>query len=100
MLKRENLVVGQFQEYGETSSALWEVLEHIQAGDMLIVDARADMRTGCLVEMLIAYFTSRGGAGIVVDGCIRDFPHAKEIRVPLWNRGTTPNFASQANPYP
>lgn len=100
MPKREDLVGDQLQEYGERSSALWQVLEHIQAGDMLVVDARADMRTGCLGEMLITYFNSRGGAGIVVDGCIRDFPHAKEIGVPLWTRGTTPNFASQTNLYP
>jgi regulator of RNase E activity RraA len=51
-------------------------------------------------EMLVTYFKGRGGVGIVVDGCIRDWPHVQEIGVPLWTRGFTPNYASQGSYFP
>ena len=59
-----------------------------------------DIHTGCMGEMLITYFKGRGGAGIVVDGCIRDWPNVQTIGTPLWTRGVTPNYASQATLFP
>lgn len=50
--------------------------------------------------MLITYFKAQGGAGIVVDGFIRDAPRMQKIGVPLWVRGFTPNYASQATLFP
>jgi regulator of RNase E activity RraA len=40
-------------------------------GDMIVVDARSDMNSGIFGEMMLTYLAGRGGAGIVVDGCIR-----------------------------
>ena len=42
----------------------------------------------------------RGGAGVVIDGCIRDFPHAKNLGLGLWLKGTTPNYHTQTNIFP
>lgn len=100
MPQREDVASGLSQESGEKVSALWSVLEEIQPGDMLAVQAYGDLYTGCLGEMLVTYFKGRGGVGIVVDGCIRDWPRVQEIDVPLWTRGVTPNYASQATLYP
>ena len=38
--------------------------------------------------------------GVVIDGCIRDYPHAKELGLGLWLRGVTPNFHTQTNIMP
>lgn len=35
-----------------------------------------------------------------MDGRIRDWPKVREIGVPLWARGFTPNYASQASLFP
>ena len=40
------------------------------------------------------------GIGAVIDGCIRDFPHASELGLGLWLRGTTPNFHTQTTIFP
>jgi regulator of RNase E activity RraA len=88
------------EEHREKSSALWAVFDTVQPGDVLAVQAFGDAYTGCMGEMLMTYFKGRGGAGVVVDGCVRDWPRIKEIGTPLWTRGFTPNYASQASLFP
>lgn len=100
MPQREDVASGARQEYGEKRSALWAVLETVQPGDVLTVQAFADPYTGCFGEMLLSYFKGHGGGGIVVDGYIRDWPRARMFDLPVWVRGTTPNYASQAGLYP
>jgi regulator of RNase E activity RraA len=55
------------------------------------------MGSGIFGEMMLTYFKGRGGAGVVIDGCIRDYPHAKDLGLGLWLRGVTPNFHTQTN---
>lgn len=100
MPQREDIASGIQQEYAEKYSALWAVLETIQPGDVLAIQAYGDPYTGCLGEMLVTYFKARGGVGIVVDGCVRDYPRLRKIDLPLWVRGFTPNYASQASLFP
>ena len=88
------------EEHVEKRSALWSVFETVQPGDVLVVQAFGDAYTGCMGEMLVTYFKGRGGAGIVVDGCVRDWPRIREIGTPIWTRGFTPNYASQASLFP
>lgn len=100
MPQREDIVSGLGQEYVEKHSALWAVLEVIQPGDILTVQANADPYTGCFGEMLVSYFKERGGVALVVDGYIRDWPHVKDLNLPIWCRGFTPNYASQSDQFP
>lgn len=100
MPQREDVASGLNQEYAEQHSALWTVLETVESGDVLAVQAGADPGTGCLGEMLLSYFVGRGGGGIVVDGYIRDWPRVRALDVALWTRGTTPHYASQGDLYP
>jgi regulator of RNase E activity RraA len=100
MPQREDIASGIGQEHSERSSALWAVLDAIEPGDVLAIQANGDPYTGCLGEMLVTYFKGRGGAGILVDGCIRDWPKVRELDVPLWTRGPTPNYASQSSQFP
>jgi regulator of RNase E activity RraA len=99
MPKREDL-------YGETEYANPEkqlhrhVLYHAAAGDVVVVDARADMRSGVFGNMMLTYLKGKGGAGIVVDGCIRDFPIVKDLGLGLWLRGVTPNYHTQTSLFP
>lgn len=100
MPQREDLGSGRGQEYVERHTALWAVLDSARPGDLLVVDARAATHTGCLGEMLVRYFGTRGGAGIVVDGRIRDTPKLGDIGVPIWACGATPHYASQSELFP
>ena len=95
-----NLASGAAEEHVEKHTALWAVFDTVQPGDVLAVQAYGDAYTGTMGEMLITYFKGRGGAGIVVDGCIRDWPAIREIGLPLWTTGFTPNYASQGTLFP
>jgi regulator of RNase E activity RraA len=76
------------------------VLYHTQPGDVVVVDARGDLTSGIFGEMMLTYFKGRGGVGVVIDGCIRDYPEAKELGLGLWLKGTTPNYHVQTNIFP
>jgi len=74
MPQREDVASGATQEYAERSSALWHVLDSVEPGDVLAIQAFGDPHTGCLGEMLIAYFQGRGGVGIVLSLASRTQP--------------------------
>ena len=99
MPKREDLYGDD--EYTDPEKQLHRhVLYHTQPGDIVVVDSRADMQSGVFGEMMLTYFKGKGGAGIVIDGCIRDYPNAKDLGLGLWLRGLTPNFHTQISLMP
>ncbi len=99
MPRREDMI--DEDEYHDPQRQLHRhVLYHTQPGDVIVVDARGDMASGVFGEMMLTYFFGRGGIGVVVDGCIRDFTEAKKLDLGLWLRGVTPNFHTQTNIMP
>jgi regulator of RNase E activity RraA len=88
-------------EYVEPERQLHRhVLYHTRKGDVVVVDARADMTSGVFGAMMMTYFRGRGGVGVVIDGCIRDSAEIKQLGLGLWLRGVTPNFHTQTGIYP
>ena len=88
-------------EYGDREKQLHRhALYHTQPGDIVVVDARADMHSGVFGEMMLTYFMGRGGAGVVVDGALRDFPKARHLSIGMWMRGVTPNYHTQTGIFP
>jgi regulator of RNase E activity RraA len=99
MPKREDLhMEGEYA--GPERQKHRHVLYHTQPGDVVVVDARGDMSSGIFGEMMLTYFMGQGGIGVVLDGCIRDFPHVKHLDLGLWIRGVTPNYHVQTNIFP
>ena len=99
MPKREDLY--NETEYADPEKQLHRhVLYHVEAGDIVVVDARGDMSSGVFGDMMSTYFKGRGGAGMVIDGCLRDQPNLKKLDIPIWIRGWTPNFHTQTNLMP
>ena len=99
MPKREDLYGDG--EYADVEKQLHRhVLYHVQQGDVVVVDARGDITAGVFGDMMMTYFRGRGGAGMVIDGCVRDFVNVQKLDVPLWLRGVTPNFHTQTNLMP
>ena len=99
MPKREDLYSDD--EYAEPEKQLHRhVLYHTQPGDIVVVDSRADMRSGVFGEMMLTYFHGKGGIAVVIDGCIRDYPNACDLDLGLWIRGVTPHFHTQTELMP
>jgi len=99
MPKREDLY-GEGEYVDPERQLHRHVLYTAAPGDVIAVDARGDMRSGCFGNMMLTYLKGKGGLGVVVDGCIRDFPIAKGIGLGLWLRGVTPNYHTQTNIFP
>ena len=99
MPKREDLF--SEEEYKDPETQLHRhVLYHTQPGDVVVVDARGDMRSGIFGDMMLTYFRGKGGVGVVIDGCIRDYPKVKHLELGLWLRGVTPNYHAQTDIVP
>ncbi len=50
--------------------------------------------------MMLTYFKGRGGLGVVIDGCIRDFANARDLGLGIWVSGVTPNYHVQTDIMP
>ncbi len=99
MPKREDLY--SEDEFADPEKQLHRhALYYVQEGDVVVVDARGDMSAGVFGDMMSTYFKGRQGAGIVVDGVLRDYPNLKKLDIPLWVRGWTPNFHTQTGLMP
>jgi regulator of RNase E activity RraA len=98
--KREDVVAGYGEEQTEKRSALWASIMAIEQGDVLVIDARGHMQTGCLGEMLMTGVQAQGGRGVIVDGCLRDTREGKQLGLPLFARGATPANAGFFEMYP
>ncbi|WGF88433.1 ribonuclease activity regulator RraA [Marinivivus vitaminiproducens] len=99
MPKREDMY-GE-DEYAEPEKQLHRhVLYHTNPGDIVVVDALGDMRSGVFGEMMLTYFKGKGGQGVVIDGCLRDYANIEKIGLGVWIRGVTPNFHTQTDIMP
>jgi regulator of RNase E activity RraA len=76
------------------------VLYHVEEGDVVVVDARGDMSSGIFGDMMMTYFKGLKGAGVVIDGCVRDWGKVRQLDIPIWIRGVTPNYHAQTNLMP
>ena len=78
MPKREDLYGSA--EYENPERQLHRhVMYPTQPGDVIVVDARGDMSSGVFGDMMSTYFKGRGGAGIVIDGVMRDRPNVEKL---------------------
>lgn len=75
-------------------------LYNTQPGDVVVVDARGSMTSGVFGGMMLTYFKGKGGLGVVIDGCIRDYPEAQKLGIGLFLKGVTPNFHTQTEIMP
>ncbi len=99
MPKREDLY--DDAEYADPETQLHRhVLYQVREGDVVVVDARADMDSGIFGDMMMTYFKGLKGAGVVIDGCMRDRLAVETLDIPIWLRGFTPNYHAQTGLMP
>ena len=99
--KRSDVEEGMEEEESEKDSPLWAAVIGAQEDDVLVVDCRGNMQTGCLGGMLMTALRTNGAAGLVVDGCVRDLPEAIDLSpFPIFVLGGTPHNAGHFEMYP
>jgi regulator of RNase E activity RraA len=67
-----------------------EVFNHIQEGDVLVVDAFGETETSVLGGLMCGLCKAAGVAGIIVDGSVRDTDEAKLLDVPVISKSVSP----------
>ncbi len=56
-------------------------------GDVLVVDSGGETGAGFIGDVIATRFIVRGGAGMVVDGAIRDLHYLRTVDLPIYIRG-------------
>ncbi len=100
MPKREDVHWGDEYAASPERELHRKAITACEPGDIVVVDARGSLSSGVFGEMMLTSFKARGGEGVVIDGCIRDFPEVQKIDLGLWLRGVTPNFHTQTDIFP
>lgn len=59
-------------------------------GDILVVDGMGAMDRSLAGEIMVRYCISRGFAGVVAEGCMRDSDAIREMNFPVYCKGITP----------
>jgi RraA family protein len=70
---------------------LHKAMDMMKPGDVAVIAAGGETERAILGEIMITYMKTRGVAGILVDGCIRDADAISIMDIPVYAKGTTPN---------
>jgi regulator of RNase E activity RraA len=65
-------------------------VEAVGPGDVLVIDARGDVRAATLGDILATRIKQRGAAGIVTDGAFRDTPSIRALDLATYAQGQNP----------
>ncbi|CAN5679011.1 ribonuclease activity regulator RraA [soil metagenome] len=63
-------------------------VEGVRPGDIVVVDARNDARSGVIGDVLATRMMVLDSAGIVTDGAIRDVAQLESVSLPIYCAGT------------
>lgn len=70
--------------YDNTKNVQRIAVEAVAPDDVLVIDARGDVRAATLGNILATRLKVRGAAGLVTDGALRDTPNFKAIGLPAY----------------
>jgi regulator of RNase E activity RraA len=73
--------------YDNTKNIQRIAVESVNKDDVLVIDARGDIRAATLGNILATRLKARGAAGLVTDGALRDTPNFKNIELPAYIKG-------------
>lgn len=66
-------------------------LDMAQPGDVLVLANKGSMSRSLCGEIMSNYAKSKGLAGIIIDGCVRDSYALRTMDFPVYAKGVTPN---------
>jgi RraA family protein len=66
-----------------------KALQIMTAGDVIVVDAGGDLTNAIIGELMLSYAIAKQGAGVVINGAIRDVGWIRENGLPVYAAGVT-----------
>ncbi|SFS14833.1 2-keto-4-pentenoate hydratase/2-oxohepta-3-ene-1,7-dioic acid hydratase (catechol pathway) [Agrococcus baldri] len=79
-----------FKSHGGGYNAQKRLFDDLHEGDVVVIEARGDNRSGTLGDILALRARHLGAAGIITDGGVRDLDVVTEIGVPTYHGGGHP----------
>ena len=70
--------------YDNTKNVQRVAVESVEQDDVLVMDARGDVRAATLGNILATRLRARGARGLVTDGALRDTPGYRELDFPAY----------------
>ncbi|MBD8011216.1 fumarylacetoacetate hydrolase family protein [Microbacterium sp. Re1] len=80
-----------FTSHGGGYNAQKRAFDAVDEGEIIVIEARGDETTGTLGDILALRAKTRGAAGVVTDGGVRDFDAVAEIGLPVFSKGAHPS---------
>ncbi|RFU62806.1 RraA family protein [Peribacillus saganii] len=75
-----------------------KAMDLAKPGDIIVIDASGDTQHAILGEIMCHYARSRGIAGFVVDGAVRDRLSISNMGFPVFSKGVTPRGPYKEGP--
>lgn len=79
-----------FAERGEGFNAQKRVIESLEPGEVLVMEARGERGSGTIGDILAKRAEVRGAAAVVTDGGLRDVAVVAELAIPVFHGGPHP----------
>lgn len=79
---------------GGDNAGIYEALEHIPAGSVLVVNGHGVANRALIGELISERLRQRGVVGVVIDGAVRDVRDIEEMQFPVFSSAISP-----AGPY-
>lgn len=70
---------------------LYAAIEMAKPGDVIVLDAQAELSNAITGELMMSWAQTKGIAGVIVDGAVRDAETLKGMSMPVYAAGVTPN---------
>ena len=67
-----------------------QALDMAEPGDIIVVDGGSGCNRSLAGEIMLRFACKKGLAGIVVDGCLRDWDGIETLDMPIYAKGVTP----------
>ena len=67
-----------------------QALDMAQPGDVIVVDGGSGNNRSLAGEIMMRFAQTKGLAGIVVDGCMRDLDGIRKLKMPVYCKGISP----------
>ncbi|MGN8025178.1 fumarylacetoacetate hydrolase family protein [Microbacterium sp. 22242] len=80
-----------FTSHGGGYNAQKRAFDAVNEGEIIVIEARGEAGTGTLGDILALRAKTRGAAGVVTDGGVRDFAAVAEIGLPVFSQGAHPS---------
>lgn len=76
-----------FERYGGGMNAQKRVIDGINPGEVLVIEARGEPGSGTIGDILALRLQRRGGVGVVTDGAVRDLAAIRAMDLPVYCSG-------------